>query len=104
MLAFQSPQVFIQSIFGNSLAAVELIDTMLNLCVDRLAIFQEPAILLFLRLKQMEQYFLDAARACCLKLFLNSGLKGRITDFNVHGFNLWDRIELVFYPSRGGNN
>jgi len=96
MLVFQSFQVFIQSIFGNSLAAVELIDTTLNVCVDRLAILQEPAILLFLRLKQMEQYFLDATRPCRLKLFLNSGLNGGVTDFNVHGFTPWRSDRAVF--------
>ena len=104
MVVFQSFQVFIQSILGNSLAAVELLDTTLNICVDRVAILQEPAMLLFLRLKQMEQYFLDATRPCRLKLFLNSGLRGRIMDFNVHGFTSGDRIELSLYPSRGGYN
>ena len=33
----------------------------------------------------MEQYFLNAAGAASLKLFLDSDLKGRIMDFDVRG-------------------
>jgi hypothetical protein len=87
-LAFQIRQVSIQLIFRDSFAAVELLDAAPNLCVDCFPVLQEPTILFFLGLQQTEQDFLDAARAGCLKLFLDSGLKGRIVDFDVHGCTL----------------
>jgi len=30
-----------------------------------------------------------------LELFLNPGFKGRIVDFDVHGFNLLDRADQI---------
>jgi len=75
-------------IFRDSFAAVELLDAAPDLCVDCFPVLQEPTILFFLGLQQTEQDFLDAAGAGSLKLFLDSGLKGRIVDFDVHGLTL----------------
>jgi len=49
-LAFQFRQVSIQLIFGDSFAAVELLDAAYDLCVDCFPVFQEPTILFFLGL------------------------------------------------------
>jgi hypothetical protein len=87
-LAFQIRQVSIQLIFRDSFAAVELLDAAPDLCIDCFPVLQEPTILFFLGLQQTEQDFLDAARGGSLELFLDSGLKGRIVDFDVHGFTI----------------
>jgi len=87
-LAFQFRQVSIQLIFRDSFATVELIDPAPDRCVDCFPVLQKPTVLFFLGLQQTEQYFLDAARAGRLELFLDSGLKGRIVDFDVHGLTL----------------
>jgi len=84
-LAFQLGQVSIQLIFGYSFVAVELIDAAPDLCVDCLPVLQEPAILFF-----------DAGRTGRLKLFLESGLKRRIVDFDIHVLSLQKGIELSF--------
>jgi hypothetical protein len=93
-LVFQFRHVSIQLIFRDSTATVELLDTALDLCVDCFPVLQEPTVLLFLGLKQTDQYFLNAAGAGGLNLFLDSGLKGRIVDFDVHGLNLQQGIPL----------
>jgi hypothetical protein len=72
--------VSIQLIFRDSFAAVELFDVAFDFCIDYFPVLQEPTILFFLGLQQTEQDFLDAAGAGSLKLFLDSGLKGRIAD------------------------
>jgi hypothetical protein len=46
---------------------------------------QEPAILFFLGSEQAEQNFFNAAGAGRLELFLDSGLQGRVADFDIHG-------------------
>jgi hypothetical protein len=96
-LALQFRQVSIQLIFGDSFAAVELIDAAPDLCVDCLLVLQEPTILFFVGLQQTEQDFLDACRAGRLKLFLDSGLEGRIVDFGIHDLSLQKRIGLSFH-------
>jgi hypothetical protein len=85
-LAFQFCQMSIQLIFRNPFTAVESIDTGINLCVNRSSVFQKPAILFFLRLHQTEQDFFDAAGTGRLEQLLDSGLKGRVRDFDVHNF------------------
>lgn len=74
----------IQLIFRDSFATVELIDASLDLRIDRVPVFQKPAILFLLGFQQTEQYFLDAAGTRRLKLLLDPRLKDRIADFNVH--------------------
>jgi hypothetical protein len=96
-LAFQIRQVSIQLIFRDSFAAVELLDAAPDLWVDCFPVLQEPTILFFLGLQQTEQDFLDAARAGRLKLFLDSGLKGRIVDFDIHALTLQKGIRLSFH-------
>jgi hypothetical protein len=96
-LAFQFRQVSIQLIFRDSFAAVELIDAAPDLCIDRFPVLQKPTVLFLLGLQQMEQHFLDAAGVGRLKLLLNSGLKGRIMDFEVHGLTLHKGIGLPFH-------
>jgi len=96
-LAFQFRQVSIQLIVRDSFAAVELLDAAPDLCVDCFPVFQKPAVLFFLGLQQAEQYFLDAARASRLELFLNSRLKGRIVDFSIHGLIFQKGIALSFH-------
>src|SRR5437667_10305641 len=95
-LAFQLGQVSIQLIFGYSFVAVELIDAAPDLCVDCLPVLQEPVILFFLGLQQTEQDLFYAGRTGRLKLFLESGLKGRIVDFDIHVLSLQKGIELSF--------
>jgi hypothetical protein len=95
--AFQIRQVSIQLIFRDSFAAVELLDAAPDLCVDCFPVLQKPTILLFLGLQQAEQDFLDAGRAGRLKLFLDSGLKGRIVDFDIHVLGLQKGIGLSFH-------
>jgi hypothetical protein len=94
-LAFQSRQMSIQLIFRNSFTTVELIDTGFNLCVDRIPVFQKPAILFFLALHQTEQDFLDAAGTGSLEQLLNPGLKGRVMDFNVHDLILQSLVKSI---------
>jgi hypothetical protein len=94
-LAFQLCQVSIQSIFGNSFTTVELIDTTSNLRVSRSAVFQETATLFFLSLHQTEQEFFDAAGTGRPEQLLDSGLKGRIMDFDIHDFILQGLIKPV---------
>jgi hypothetical protein len=65
-----------------------------DFCVDYFPVLQEPTILFFLGLQQTEQDFLDAAGAGSLKLFLDSGLKGCIVDFDVHGLTLRKGIRV----------
>jgi hypothetical protein len=77
-----------QLIFRDSFATVELFDAAPDFCVDYFPVFQEPTILFFLGFQQTEQDFLDAPGAGSLKLFLDSGLKGCIVDFDVHGLTL----------------
>jgi hypothetical protein len=96
-LAFQFRQVGIQLIFRDSFAAVELLDATPDLCVDCFPVLQEPTILFFLGLQQTEQDFLDASGAGGLKLFLDSGLKGRIVDFDIHVLSLQKGIGLSFH-------
>jgi hypothetical protein len=95
-LAFQFRQVCIQLIFRDSFATIELLDPAPDLCVDCFPVLQKPTVLFFLSLQQTEQYFLDAAGAGRLKLFLDSGLNGRILDFEVHELTLQKRIGLSF--------
>ena len=95
--AFQICQVSIQLIFRDSLAAVELLDAAPDLCVDCFPVLQKPTILFFLGLQQAEQDFLDAGGAGRLKLFLDSGLKGRIVDFDIHVLSLQKGIGLSFH-------
>jgi hypothetical protein len=95
--AFQICQVSIQLIFRDSFAAVELLDAAPDLCVDCFPVLQKPTILFFLGLQQAEQDFLDAGGAGRLKLFLDSGLKGRIVDFDIHVLNLQKGIGLSFH-------
>jgi hypothetical protein len=78
----------IQLIVRNSFATVELIDTGSNSCVNRISVFQKPAILFFLGLHQTEQDFLDADGTGRLEQFLDSGFKSRVVDFDVHGLIL----------------
>jgi hypothetical protein len=94
-LIFQLCQVSIQLIFRNSFAAVELIDTGSNLCVNRSAVFQKPAILFFLSLHQTEQDFLDAAGTARPEQLLDSGLKARVMDFDVHDLILQSLVKPV---------
>ena len=75
----------VQLVFGDALASVKLIDAALDLCIDGVFVFQEPAILFFLRFEKAEQRFLGAGGAGGLHLFLDSSLQGRIVDFDVHG-------------------
>ena len=103
-LAFKFRQMSVQLVFRDSFAAVELLDAAPDLRVDCIPVFQEPTILFFLGLQQTEQYFLGAAGAGCLKLLLESGLKGRIVDFDVHGLVLQDGIGFSFHRSRGDEN
>jgi hypothetical protein len=86
--------VSIQLIFRDSFATVELFDAALDFCIDYFPVLQEPTILFFLGLQQTEQDFLDAPGAGSLKLFLDSGLKGRIADFDVHGLTLQKGISV----------
>jgi hypothetical protein len=74
-----------------------LFDAALDFCIDYFPVLQEPTILFFLGLQQTEQDFLDAAGAGSLKLFLDSGFKGRIADFDVHGLTLQKgtRVSLI---------
>jgi hypothetical protein len=96
-LAFQFRQVSIQLILGDSIAPVELIDAAPDLCFDCRPILQEPTILFFLGLQQAEQDLLEAGRAVRLKLFLDSGLKGRIVDFDIHVLSFQKGIGLSFH-------
>jgi hypothetical protein len=96
-LGFQIRQVSIQLIFRDSFAAVELLDAAPDLWVDCFPVLQEPTILFFLGLQQTEQDFLDAARAGGLKLFLDSGLKSRIADLDIHALTLQKRIGFSFH-------
>src|SRR5215467_15387314 len=91
----------IQLIFRNSFTTVELIDPGSNFCVNRSSVFQKPAILFFLSLHQMEQDFLDAAGTGRLEQFLDSGLKGRVMDFDVHDFILQSRVKSVLIVAEG---
>jgi hypothetical protein len=95
--AFQIRQVNIQLLFRDSFAAVELLDAAPDLCVDCFPVLQKPTILLFLGLQLAEQDFLDAGRPGRLKLFLDSGLKGRIVDFDTHVLSLQKGIGLSFH-------
>jgi hypothetical protein len=94
-LAFQLCQVSIQSIVRNSFTTVELIDTNSNLCVNRGAVFQKPAILFFLSLHQTEQNFFDTAGTARAEQLLDSGLKGRVMDFDIHDLILQSLIKPV---------
>ena len=100
-LAFQFPQVSIQLIFRDPFAAVELVDAAPDLRVDRAPVFQKPTILFLLGLQQTEQYFLDAAGAGRLKLLLDSGLQGRIVDFDVHGSILQNGSHSLLIVAEG---
>jgi len=91
----------IQLIFGNSFTTVELIDTGSNLCVNRIPVFQKPAILFFLGLHQTEQDFLDAAGTGRLEQFLDSGLKSYVMDFDVHDLNLQSFVTPVLIVAEG---
>src|SRR5215467_12566139 len=91
----------IQLIFRNSFTTVELIDPGSNFCVNRSSVFQKPAILFFLSLHQMEQNFLDAAGTGRLEQFLNSSLKGRVMDFDVHDFILQSRAKSILIVTKG---
>jgi CheY-like chemotaxis protein len=91
----------IQLIFRNSFTAVELIDTGSNFCVNRSSVFQKPAILFFLSLHQMEQNFLDATGTGRPEQLLDSGLKGRVMDFDVHDFILQNRVKSFLIVAEG---
>jgi len=81
---FQLSEVSIQSVLGNAFAPAELIDAAFDLRIDGFPVFQEPPIPLLLGFRQAQQCFLDAAEVGRLQLFLESGLQGRIADFDVH--------------------
>ena len=51
-LGFHVAEIGIESVFGDSLAPVELIDLALDLRVDRFPTLQAPAIMLLLRFKR----------------------------------------------------
>ena len=53
-LRFQVRKVGVQFLLRNAFATIELLDTAPNLSVEYLAIFEKPAILLFLGLKQVK--------------------------------------------------
>ena len=48
------------------------------------SVFQQPAILLFLRFEKAKQSFLRASGTGRLNLFLDSSLQRRIADFYLH--------------------
>jgi hypothetical protein len=75
----------VKLVFGDSLAAIKLFDAAADFRVDAIAIFQKPAILLFLSLEQAQQYFLNAARTSRLELPLKPGFQSRIANNNRHG-------------------
>jgi len=75
--------VSIELVFGNSLAAVELIDAAPNLRIDCFPVLRKPAVLFLLRFQQADQHFLDAGGAGGLKLLLDSGFQSSVMDFDV---------------------
>jgi len=85
----------IQLIFRNSFTTVELIDSGSNFCVNRSSVLQEPAILFFLSLHQTEQNFFDAAGTARPEQLLDSGLKGRVMDFDIHDLILQSLINPI---------
>jgi hypothetical protein len=84
-VGFQSRPVRNEPVSRDAFAAVELVDTAPNLCIDRFPVFQAPAVLFFLGFEQTEQPLPTAGRATCLELFSNSRLQSRIADFEVQG-------------------
>jgi hypothetical protein len=60
-------------VLRDSRPPIELLDTTPNLRPDRFLVLQQPAILLLLRFKKVEQCFLHIARTGRLNLFLDSG-------------------------------
>lgn len=94
----------IQLVFGDSFASIESRNAAFDLRVDCFAVFQQPPILLLLRLDQTEQNFLDASRASCLKLLLELGFKGSIVDFDVHGSSLLRGTTFCFHRGPGDKN
>ena len=83
-LGLEFRQVSVQSVFRDSLAAIELLDAAFNLGVDLVPIFREPTILLLLRIQKAEQHLLHAGGTGRLELSLDAGLESRIADFDVH--------------------
>ena len=100
-LVLQFRKMSIQLIFGNSFTTVELIDTGSSLCVNRSSVFQKPAIPFFLSLHQTEQDFLDAAGTARPEQLLDSGLKGRVMDFDVHDLILQSLVKPVLIVADG---
>ena len=73
-------------LFGDSLAAVELLNAAPSLRIDGVPALLEPAVLLFLRIEKAEQGLLRARSAGGLHLPLDSGFQCRVLDFDVHGY------------------
>jgi hypothetical protein len=69
-------EVGVQLIFRNSLDSVKLIDAALDLGIDGVFVFQQPAALFFLCFEKAEQRFLWAGCPGGLNLFLDASLQG----------------------------
>jgi hypothetical protein len=83
-LGFEVSEVSIQPVLGDAFASVELIDAAHDLGVDCFPVFREPPVLFLLGFKEAQQHLLDAAGPGRSQLFLESGLQGRISYFDVH--------------------
>jgi hypothetical protein len=62
-------------VFGNSFAPVKLIDAAPDLHVNGVFVFQQPAILFFLRFEKAKQRFLCVGGTGRLNLFLDRASK-----------------------------
>jgi hypothetical protein len=69
-------------IAGHPLAAIKLRQPEPNFRIDRLAAFEKPAVLFFLRLQEPFQGFFDAPASP--DLLLHASFKGRIIYIDVH--------------------
>jgi len=81
----------IELVFGDSLAAVELIDAAPNLGIDGFLVLRKPAVLFLLSFQQAEQHFLHTGGAGCLELLLDSGFQSGIQTLLVS----LDRADVV---------
>jgi hypothetical protein len=99
--ALQLRKMSTQLIFRKSFTTVELIDTGSSRCVNPSSVFQKPAIPFFLSLHQTEQDFFDAAGTARPVRLLDSSLKGRVMDFDVHDLILQSLVESVLIVADG---
>ena len=79
------PQVSVEPVFRYPLTAVELRDAAPNFCINCISVVHKPPVLLLLRFEEMQQHLLGTGGAGRVNLPLDSGLQGRIMDFDMHG-------------------